>query len=78
MYARPFIPNTNKNGEICSICGKRFYEFGNNARPLNTGRCCNNCDDNIIRPLRFYLIEKYNAGNYNEFLLTISYDKEQS
>ena len=31
------IPNLNKNGEICSICGKRFYEFENNARPINTG-----------------------------------------
>ena len=72
------IPNQNKNGEICSICGKRFYGYGNNARPLNTGRCCDNCNIGLVIPMRLYILDKYKTNAYNEYLITISYDKEQA
>lgn len=32
----------------CSICGKKFIGFGNNAEPLNKGRCCNSCNDYVV------------------------------
>jgi len=33
----------------CCICGKRFEGFGNNPAPLKkTGRCCDNCNINVI------------------------------
>lgn len=70
------IPNLNKNGEICSICGKRFYEFENNARPINTGSWSDICNETIVFPIRRYFMRKYNAGDCNELLITISYDKE--
>jgi hypothetical protein len=36
----------------CSICLRRFMEFGNNAWPINNGRCCNVCNDNVVIPAR--------------------------
>lgn len=39
--------------EICSICGKRYKGYGNNAKPVNDGRCCNDCNFKIVIPRRF-------------------------
>ncbi|WP_299996577.1 hypothetical protein [uncultured Clostridium sp.] len=36
----------------CSICGKQFYGYGNNAQPINNGRCCNECNNNVVLPKR--------------------------
>ena len=32
----------------CSICKKEFKEHGNNAQPINNGRCCDNCNVLVI------------------------------
>jgi len=32
----------------CSICQKKYAEFGNNAWPVNDGRCCNSCNWSIV------------------------------
>jgi hypothetical protein len=29
----------------CSICGQDYKGSGNNAKPINDGRCCNDCDE---------------------------------
>ena len=34
--------------KICSICGKTFEEYGNNARPINDGVCCDKCNLEIV------------------------------
>jgi hypothetical protein len=34
----------------CSICFRHFTEFGNSAWPINNGRCCNVCNDNVVIP----------------------------
>ncbi|MCI8641589.1 MAG: hypothetical protein HFJ59_06975 [Clostridia bacterium] len=34
--------------QCCSICGKEFEGYGNNAYPVNNGRCCNNCNFLIV------------------------------
>lgn len=42
----------------CSICGNEIevtsfgWAEGNNADPVTDGRCCNNCDENIVIPRR--------------------------
>lgn len=47
----------------CSICGKEidkqydkngkmFWDEGHNAEPINSGRCCSNCNDNLVIPRR--------------------------
>jgi hypothetical protein len=34
---------------VCSICGELILgEWGNNAWPINEGRCCNTCNDKVI------------------------------
>ena len=32
----------------CSICGEEFKGFGNNAEPINNGRCCDECNADVI------------------------------
>jgi len=46
----------------CSICtreieplvleGKVYWNQGNNAEPINDGRCCDLCNSNVVIPLR--------------------------
>lgn len=36
----------------CSICGKKYEGYGNNAQPVNIGRCCDNCNTTIVVPRR--------------------------
>lgn len=38
---------------ICSICGEHYEGYGNNAQPVNDGRCCNKCNGTIVVPRRF-------------------------
>ncbi|MBR3697560.1 MAG: hypothetical protein IKM97_04810 [Clostridia bacterium] len=38
--------------KYCSIYGKEFEGWGNNARPVNEGTCCDNCNTNIVIPRR--------------------------
>lgn len=35
--------------KVCSICYRQYEGFGNNASPINIGRCCNECNDLVIR-----------------------------
>jgi len=39
--------------KICSICSRRFTEWGNNAEPVNSGICCDSCNSNVVIPTRF-------------------------
>ena len=39
----------------CSICQQPFNnneQFGNNAEPINNGRCCDICNRQIVIPKR--------------------------
>lgn len=33
---------------VCSICGDDYFGFGNNAWPVNDGRCCDPCNTIVI------------------------------
>ena len=48
--------NNNKT-QKCSICGKSYKGYGNNAFPIDWGRCCNECNDKFVIPLRILMIE---------------------
>lgn len=39
---------TDKLGTKCSICEQMFTGYGNNAEPINDGRCCDSCNANVI------------------------------
>ena len=37
----------------CSICNNKINDrFGNNAEPVNDGRCCNDCNSTVVIPVR--------------------------
>jgi hypothetical protein len=38
--------------QACSICGKAFTGFGNDAWPVNDGRCCDQCNAERVIPAR--------------------------
>ncbi len=40
----------------CSICHLEIEdEFGHNAEPINTGRCCDSCNSTFVIPHRIKL-----------------------
>ena len=47
----------------CSICGniigidKNGWSQGNNAKPINDGRCCHLCDCMIVIPIRIMNVQ---------------------
>lgn len=44
------MENTTKNN--CSICASTYEGFGHNAAPINAGRCCSECNGDIVIPAR--------------------------
>lgn len=47
-----------KANRICSICGKKYDEYGNNAQPVNDGRCCDECNMKVVIPIRISIHQK--------------------
>jgi len=45
-------PFGNNPPLVCSICHEKFTEYGNNAQPVNDGRCCDACNSSIVVPIR--------------------------
>jgi hypothetical protein len=46
---------------LCSICFNDIpavgdWTSGNNAEPINAGRCCKNCDDTVVFPARLNMM----------------------
>lgn len=39
--------------KICSICGKPYVGYGNNAAPINDGRCCDECNRKVVMARMF-------------------------
>ena len=44
--------------QFCSICNKEYDEYGNNAEPINDGRCCDNCNATVVIPARMKLMTR--------------------
>jgi len=40
----------------CTICKQTITGYGNNAQPINDGRCCDNCNTGHVVPLRIALL----------------------
>src|SRR2546423_11325321 len=43
---------TEESNKQCSICFRRYTEFGHPAVPVSSGRCCNVCNDLVVIPAR--------------------------
>jgi len=44
--------------KVCSICQHPFTEYGNNAQPVNDGRCCDECNWTVVVPSRLQLARR--------------------
>ena len=42
---------------VCSICHQPYQGFGNNAQPVNDGRCCNDCNWMYVIPARLRILQ---------------------
>lgn len=42
----------------CCICGKEIKGYGNNAAPIKSGVCCDECNSEKVIPARLALINK--------------------
>ena len=52
---------TKEEKNVCCICGEEYEGYGNNPWPVKEGRCCNDCNNNVVIPARiinFYLSAK--------------------
>lgn len=49
------MDNKKQKLQICSICGKSYEGYGNNAIPVNPGRCCDHCNLHVVIPARIKL-----------------------
>jgi hypothetical protein len=45
--AEGILPSTKRQRPICSICHKPYTGKGNDARPVATSRCCDDCDHSV-------------------------------
>lgn len=43
----------------CSICGEDYIGYGNNAEPVNNGRCCDDCNNEEVIPARLKIIASH-------------------
>jgi hypothetical protein len=56
-------PRQSRTGR-CSICRGKYEGWGNNARPVDNGRCCDECNILVVIPARlarFYQNQKHVA-----------------
>ena len=44
--------------DVCSICQLFYIGFGNNAQPINKGRCCDKCNVDFVIPIRMLRVFK--------------------
>lgn len=47
---------------ICSICRKPYVGYGNNAQPINDGRCCDGCNLIAVIPTRLRRLRNSTKG----------------
>lgn len=55
--------DTGAHKKICSICKREYTGYGNNAQPINNGRCCNACNSLVVVPMRLGKIIAGRAGH---------------
>ena len=47
----------NDKEGTCCICGKHYDNYGNNAKPYKEGRCCDECNDKRVLPMRHTMMK---------------------
>jgi DNA-directed RNA polymerase subunit RPC12/RpoP len=54
-----------KTTSICSICKDTYDGWGNNAYPVNDGRCCDKCNMKVVVPARIARLALVNIDKIN-------------
>lgn len=63
----------------CCICGANYGGYGNNAEPVASGRCCNDCNAEVIIPARISMMfdaESYVFDSEEDIILAQMYEIE--
>jgi len=55
---------TGRQTFYCMLCKEFYYGYGNNARPVANGRCCDECNATKVIPARLAQLEGVNRGNH--------------
>ena len=58
----------------CSICFNEIpkignWDSGNNAYPINYGRCCSDCDNMIVIPARITILQSVPPEEFEDMQL---------
>lgn len=56
--------------KICCICKKPFEGYGNNAEPICSGSCCDECNMKEVIPARMKMLDNSSAEDIDEAVLT--------
>ena len=54
--------NKKSDTAICVICGREYTTVGNNAEPVATGECCNDCNIRYVVPARLKQLREARKG----------------
>ena len=49
--------------QVCSICKEEYTWYGNNAQLVAEGKCCDDCNINIVIPIRIIKGKGKENGN---------------
>lgn len=55
----------DKQIKKCCICGKEYTGYGHNAWPVMDDRCCDECNNSKILPIRM-MIYDLRPDNYGD------------
>ena len=55
-----------ESSQICCICGKPFSGHGNNAQPVKDGKCCDECNWNVVIPARIEKLKEIQKEPAND------------
>ena len=56
-----------KNDFTCSICNMPLDNYGYDADPINDGRCCKICSQDVVLPIQMKLVYKDFCNAMNHF-----------
>ena len=64
---------TDKAVWKCCICSVRFKGWGNNPHPFDGERCCDDCNNRFVMPVRIGKVDQLTTGKFLlEFLKQIA------
>lgn len=55
------MTNPAEEQHECSICGRTYIGYGNNASPY-AGRCCDECNTTVVVPTRMFMLRTPKKG----------------